>query len=294
MEPAKIIEERNKLKDEAKEAAANTEGESKPISSALQSLLNPPESQDSRRTTPTPQESEKPEAGPRARRTGIRRPDVLRKAEQAVMRSMEPKVCTTKSRIGSISSGKRGSQTPVAAMSEDGSDEEGPDAQVRREAEEGMADVEMKDTEGEEHKDHHLGRDGDEENDGDDESDLSDAPEASDEEIPPGLMFPNLRRDETATQSSGEEADSESEGDEAGDEAEEAEEAEEEDAAEEADEAEEAEHGDEDEEDPEAAQEEGEGLDDGDMEIADADDQGEGDEGSYAGEVRATVEHGDS
>lgn len=258
VEPAKIIEERNKAKEAAAESAANTEGEAKPAGT-LQSLLNPPEGQDSRRTTPTPQESEKPEAGPRARKTGVRRPDVLRKAEQAVVRSMEPKAGAVKSRISSMSSGKRGSQTPVAAMSDEDSDEEGPDAQVRREAEEGM---EMKDTEGEERREH-LGSDGEslEENDGDDESDLSDAPEGSDEEMPPGLMFPNLGREETAGETSGEEADSESGGDESGEGSEEAEE---------------------DEEAAEAAEQEGE--DGGDTEMADAEAQGGAQEASDPGE----------
>ncbi|KAF4122269.1 regulatory protein, partial [Geosmithia morbida] len=240
-EPAKVIEERHKAKEAEEAAAAEAaataaaaeQEERKPANNALQSLLNPIDTQDandsSRRATPTPQESEKPEAGgTRARRTGIRRPDVLRKAEQAVMRSMEqPKAGpAAKTRTSS----KRGSQTPVAAMSEDnaggaagaesgsdGEEEDGPDAQVRREAGEteakgtptppGNVDAAADTTTV------HLGSD--DENDGDDESDLSDAPDASDGEMPPGLMFPNLRRgDADDQQTSGEDAGSESEGEE--------------------------------------------------------------------------------
>lgn len=212
VEPAKLIEESKKAKETA-EAEAPAEGDKGP-SNPLQNLLQPAEGQDSLRTTPTPQESEKPETGTRARKTGIRRPDVLRKAEQAVMRSMEPKVGVAKSRLGSMSS-KRGSQTPVAAASDDGSDE-GADAQIQREAQEG-GDTKMKDHESE-GQDAMHGSDDESlhENDGDDESDLSDAPEGSDEEMPPGLMFPNLHRDEDATEASGDDADSENNGDEQG------------------------------------------------------------------------------
>jgi len=185
-DPAKIVEERKA-------------GDAKLVHPAVQSLLST-EAQDSRGTSPTVNDSEKPEGSSRARKTGVRRPDILRRAELAVQRSLEPKAGPVKSRVGSTSS-KRGSRTPLAAMSDDS---DGPDAQVRREAAEGM------DLDANGH---------DEENDGDDESDLSDAPEQSDEEMPPGLLMPR-------EESSGEEADSESEGDE--DQAEEAEEEEEE------------------------------------------------------------------
>ncbi|KAJ4174358.1 Histone transcription regulator 3 [Fusarium falciforme] len=222
--------------------------------------------------TVTPLDTEKQEAVPRARRAGVRRPDVLRKAEQAVIRAMEaPK--SSKSRVGSVSSGKRGSHTPNPPASEAGSDdEEGPDAQVRREAEENVdGDVSMKDigdheevadetaveeevaeeeAAEEEIAEEDLGEEADEVDDkgakeeaesepgsihdsADDESDLSDVPEGYDEEIPPGLMFPNLGRH--SDESSGEDADSESEGED------EAEESDDEEEAEEAEEAEEEE-----------------------------------------------------
>lgn len=216
LDPAKIIEQRKEAKEataprlEALEALEGTDG--KP-SNPLNGLLNPSEGHlSSRAATPTPNDSEKPESGTRTRRPGIRRPEVLRKAEAAVMRSMEPKAGTTKSRVGSVSS-KRGSQTPNVAMSEEEDTDEGPDAQVLREAEEGM-NMDMKDVNSEA-GDKAVTSDADSlGNDGDDESDLSDAPEGYDEEMPIGLMFPHLQRADTASESSGEEADSESEGDE--------------------------------------------------------------------------------
>ncbi|POR38347.1 Histone transcription regulator 3 [Tolypocladium paradoxum] len=220
LEPSKVIAERNHAKEVAAQLEAVAQADAKPPSS-LSSILNPPNGQDTGSATPF--EADKTEPSSRARRA-VRRPDVLRKAEQAVVRAMEaPKSATTKSRVGSVSS-KRGSQTPAAVVSDAGSeddDEEGPDAQVRREAGEGL-DEEMRDAEA------HEEAGGDEVNDksrvedreghdteagsihdsADDESDLTDVPDDYDDEVPPGLLFPNLGRDET----SGEEAGSESEG----------------------------------------------------------------------------------
>ncbi|CAM1507556.1 Fc.00g071970.m01.CDS01 [Cosmosporella sp. VM-42] len=240
-EPSKVIEERN----HAKEVAAQLEAaalEAKAANS-LSSILNPPNGQTSLPGTLTPLDTEKPEAAPRARRAGVRRPEVLRKAEQAVVRSMEaPK--TSKSRVGSISSGKNGSNTPNAAASDAGSDagsdDEGPDAQVRREAGEDV-DEEMKDAEAHDDavEDETMGdaktaekeevesEPGSIHDSADDESDLSDVPEDYDEEPPPGLLFPNLARATESSRSSGEDADSESEGDDEAEESDGEEEAEE-------------------------------------------------------------------
>ncbi|CAH0039442.1 unnamed protein product [Clonostachys rhizophaga] len=235
-EPAKVIEERNQAKEAvAKENAAKAEAEAATAATgelqpkALNGLLPTSEAQDSRGATPTPHDSEKPEAGPRARRAGIRRPEVLRKAEQAVMRSMEPKAGSVKARSSSVMSkrgSQRGSQTPAAAMSEDdsgsGSEEEGPDAQVRREAAEGV-DTEVKETDAESlhDQDHEQDHDQDLEQDheheheeDDDDSDLSDVPEGYDDDMPDGLLFANLRGHAAHDESSGEDADSESEGEE--------------------------------------------------------------------------------
>ncbi|KAJ6445391.1 transcriptional corepressor for histone Hir3 [Purpureocillium lavendulum] len=236
VEPSKIIAERNHAKEVAAQLEAVAQADAKQPKS-LSSLLNPTNGQDSAAGSATPLDADKSESAPRARK-GVRRPDILRKAEQAVVRAMEvPKPVTAKSRVGSISS-KRGSQTPAVALSDAGSDagsddeDEGPDAQVRREAAENL-DEEMQDAdghdEGEDDVDGHDDSRADKEHDtevgsihdsADDESDLSDVPEGYDEEVPPGLLFPNLSRAEASGETSGEEADSESEGE---DEAEEAE-----------------------------------------------------------------------
>ncbi|KAI8717246.1 Histone transcription regulator 3-like protein [Fusarium sp. LHS14.1] len=290
-EPSKVVEERHHAKEVAAQLEA-AQAEAK-ASSSLTSILNPPNGMESITGTVTPLDTEKQEAVPRARRAGVRRPDVLRKAEQAVIRAMEaPK--SSKSRVGSVSSGKRGSHTPNPPASEGGSDdEEGPDAQVRREAEENVdGDVSMKDVEDheevadetaveeevaeeeaaeEEIAEEDLGDEADEVDDkgakddaesepgsihdsADDESDLSDVPEGYDEEIPPGLMFPNLGRH--SDESSGEDADSESEGED---------EAEESDGEEEAEEAEEAEEEEEEEEEHDEAEETQDEEDDTEM-----------------------------
>ncbi|KAM0344875.1 hypothetical protein ACHAPU_007007 [Fusarium lateritium] len=290
-EPSKVVEERH----HAKEVAAQLEAAQAEAKTTLASILNAPNGQETITGTATPMETEKQEAAPRARRAGVRRPDILRKAEQAVVRALEaPK--SSKSRVSSVSSGKRGSHTPNQPASEAGSDDEGADAQIRREAgHEG--DVDMKDAgddneedhEEEEHDEEH-GEDHDEDHEdgvdednaeehgaedkaesepgsihdsADDESDLSDVPEDYDEEVPPGLVFPNLGHH--TDESSGEDADSESEGDD------EAEESDGEDEAEEVPE--------EEEEEEEEAHEEGEEtLGNEDTELVDGEDEEDVDE----------------
>ncbi|KAF9765459.1 Histone transcription regulator 3 [Fusarium sp. DS 682] len=225
-DPSKVVEERHHAKEVAAQLEA-AQAEAKAASS-LANILNAPNGQESITGTVTPMEIEKHEAAPRARKAGVRRPDVLRKAEQAVIRALEaPK--SSKSRVGSVSSGKRGSHTPIQHASDAGSDEEA-DAQIRREAGHDV-DADMKDAgdeneeeheeDHEEHEEEHDEEHGAEEkaesepcsihDSADDESDLSDVPEDYDEEVPPGLIFPNLRRH--TDESSGEDADSESEGD---------------------------------------------------------------------------------
>lgn len=244
-DPSKVVEERH----HAKEVAAQLEAAQAEAKTTLASILNGTNGQESITGTATPMETEKQEVAPRARRAGVRRPDVLRKAEQAVIRAMEaPK--SSKSRVGSVSSGKRGSHTPNQPASEAGSDDEGVDAQIRREAGHD-GDVDMKDVGDDNEEDHEEEHEEDHEEDheeehdeehgaeekaesepgsihdsADDESDLSDVPEDYDEEVPPGLMFPNLGHH--SDESSGEDADSESEGDDEAEESDGAEEAEEE------------------------------------------------------------------
>ncbi|PHH65069.1 hypothetical protein CDD81_3467 [Ophiocordyceps australis] len=231
LEPSKIIAERNHAKEVAAELEAITQRvDSLRGASYLSSILNPPNGQESLPGTNTPLEVDKSEAAPRSRRT-VRRPDILRKAEQAVLRSVEaPKSAAAKSRVGSVSS-KHGSLTPAVPASDAGGsedeDEEGADAQMRREAGEEV-DEEAKDMdgdgtdEGEEDEERSEIRVGDKEateegsmqDSADDESDLSDVPEGYDEEVPPGFLFPNLGREEQNAEKSGEEADEESEGNE--------------------------------------------------------------------------------
>lgn len=168
LEPSRVIAERNHARDVAAELEAAAAG-------SLSSILNP----DSAASAPTPLDADRSEAAPRARRA-VRRADVLRKAEQAILRAAEaPKAAAAaaKSRVGSVSS-KRGSHTPAAAASDaDDSDDSGSGAQVRHEA------AAKDDSEP-----------GSIHDSADDESDLSDVPEGYDEDIPPGLMFPNLGR----------------------------------------------------------------------------------------------------
>ncbi|OAA72967.1 Tetratricopeptide-like helical [Akanthomyces lecanii RCEF 1005] len=219
-EPSKVIEERNQAKEitdrleAAKEAdkpsavdgnkedavGAKTNGENptderttteKPLG-LLGSLLNPAMEIDSGAGTATPMDAEKSEAAPR-RKTGVRRPDILRKAEQAVVRALEPPKSTAKSRKSSVSSAKRGSHTPNVAMSDDDSEDDSPEAQMRREAREMHETGPTVDM---------LGL-----LDSGDDSDLSDAPEGYDEEVSEGLL--NLGRHGGT---SGDDADSEDEG----------------------------------------------------------------------------------
>ncbi|RGP60536.1 histone transcription regulator 3 [Fusarium sporotrichioides] len=254
-DPSKVVEERQHAKEVAAQLeAAQTEAK---VTSSLATILNAPNGQESITGTATPMETEKQEAAPRSRKTGVRRPDILRKAEQAVVRALEaPKL--SKSRVGSVSSGKRSSRTPNQRASDAGSEEEGADSQLRREAGHDV-DVDMKDA-GDENEEDHGEEEHDEEHEDeqdeehdeaaedenaeehgaeekadsetgsiddsdDDESDLSDVPEDYDEEVPPGLMFPNLGHH--SDESSGEDADSESEGDDEAEESDGEEEAEE-------------------------------------------------------------------
>ncbi|KAH0494559.1 hypothetical protein TgHK011_001176 [Trichoderma gracile] len=300
-EPSKIIEERNQAKEIAAklEAAAHAQvqAESKATSS-LSNILNPPSTHDSLPGTATPLEGEKSEAAPRVRKTGVRRPDVLRKAEQAVTRSLEtPKSALPRSRVGSMSSAKRGSQTPNAGVSDVDSDDEGPDAQVRREAGE---DTDMPDTHAYE-EDGHDGQDDSkledkEELESDDahtledsvDSDLSDVPEDYEEDVPPSLMFPHLGRTVQSGETSGEDADSESEGDEAEEEDDEDDEDDEEHGEDEAEEVEE--HGEDEAEEAEEGEEEHAGdhskdlHDDEEEDEEEEEEDEEGEEGGHGDE----------
>ncbi|GAO18694.1 hypothetical protein UVI_02053000 [Ustilaginoidea virens] len=203
LEPGKIIEERNHAKEVAAQLEAAAQAESKTPKSLI-NLLNPPSGGDSAAGTATPMETDKAEVVPRAKRlAGVRRPEVLRKAEQAVMRALEaPK--SGANRVGSMSSTKRGSHTPARAGSkhssdddDDDDDDDEPNGQGRRQTRHG-ADEQMKETDGDENAVDYSRLDDKDEyghgsiHDSADESDLSDVPEGYDEDVPPGLLFPNL------------------------------------------------------------------------------------------------------
>jgi len=144
---------------------------------------------------------------PKSRRAaGVRKPDILRKADQAVVRAAEgpPKPAGangtgSKSRPGSMSGGKH--NTPNA---EEEAGSEGGEQAVDD-------DLEMKDADGGDHGAAEEGEDnkvaheeagsdvssvpGSVHDSADDESDLSDVPADYDYEgPPPPLLFPNLRR----------------------------------------------------------------------------------------------------
>ncbi|ROW13997.1 hypothetical protein VPNG_04134 [Cytospora leucostoma] len=141
----------------------------------------------------------------RRRLVGVRRADVLRKAEQAVLRATEqppPKSAVSersngrKSRRGSAGSGKNGNEANGGEESE-GEERDG-DVEMRQENE---ADEKQEggDEAGEEaaanaDDESEASSPRPEHDDADDESDLSDVPEDYDQDIPPTLMFPNLRR----------------------------------------------------------------------------------------------------
>ncbi|KAI0160847.1 hypothetical protein GGR52DRAFT_149031 [Hypoxylon sp. FL1284] len=218
-EQARVREEARQSDKASELKAANT----------LSSLLNPQSHENSGAEgvagDPAPTNTEGVQ---RPRKTVIRRADILRKAEQAVLRAQEgPKPASTKSR-GSVSSGK----TPAAEEGKEGegielqSDDDDPDE-----------DVEMKD---EEREGELSSAPGSVHDSADDESDLSDAPpeDVLDEDEAQQLMFPNLVRrsmDDTV-----EESGSEINEDSAMEEAEEADEVEEADDVDEVDEADEA------------------------------------------------------
>lgn len=212
LDPSKIKDESNLRKEGTPRPEALTETEVKP-SSSLNNLLNPADGPTSTTRATTPQEAEKPEAAPRARRVGVRRPDILRKAEQAVVSSMEAsKPATAKGPVAGVSGGKRGSQTPNPAASDAGSAGEGPETQVQIEAGQD-AGTDMQD-EGEDDGGGKGHSNAGSLHDSADESDLSDVPEDYEEEIPPSLRFPNIESVEARDETSGGEADSEDEGDE--------------------------------------------------------------------------------
>lgn len=212
-EPAKVIEERNRAKD----VDASTNGHTD--KDQFHSLLNPKgldkKDENGRASSEAPSHGvaggEKMERSTsntgeqsgtvRRRLLSVRRADILRKAEQAALRATEqppPKSAVSersnghKSRRGSNVSGKNGTSR------RDGEDEAGSEG----EGDDGDGDVEMMTMRGADERNQLQGGDHESEtasprpdhDDADDESDLSTVPDDYDQDIPPTLMFPNLRR----------------------------------------------------------------------------------------------------
>ncbi|KAK3378875.1 hypothetical protein B0T24DRAFT_141648 [Lasiosphaeria ovina] len=283
-EVAQIKDERNQGQDEGSRTDDNTEAKGK----LLNGLLGAHDRESTvlgslRSCSEQPEKADKPlsftgEAAPRVgRRAGVRRADILRKAEQAVARSADgpPKSAggangaSTKprSRLGSTSSGRNGHSVGEEENGGSGSDSDTGDENAQHPEDE---DVEMRDADGDDRHGsaHENGHDdnGSEisspprsvHDSADDESDLSDVPADYEDDIPPSLLFPNLRKSvemsiaaETAADGSsnqstadeGEEIEESGEGEESeeGEEGEEVEEAEEVEEDEEGEEAKEAE-----------------------------------------------------
>ncbi|KAI0145548.1 hypothetical protein GGR57DRAFT_295811 [Xylariaceae sp. FL1272] len=138
------------------------------------------------------------DGAPRPRKAGIRRADVLRKAEQAVLRAMEGPAKAL-SRGKSVSSADK---TPAADEGGDGDGEHEGDTEMREAGEGEGAESEAESIRGSIH------------DEADDESDLSDVPpeDLLDDEEVSQFMFPNLmRRPTTKEESSGTEEEDEEE-----------------------------------------------------------------------------------
>ncbi|KAK8029878.1 Histone transcription regulator 3-like, partial [Apiospora rasikravindrae] len=139
------------------------------------------------------------EASARPRRAGVRRPDLLRKAEQAVMRAIDgPAKPTREKSRASVSSSKsrNNSRTPTGEVGGQGD-----------------GDVEMKDDDA--HEGHESSPSRSLHDSADDESDLSDVPDDILDDEEAALMFPGLIRRNTqeAEEEEDEEDDEEGDGD---------------------------------------------------------------------------------
>ncbi|KAL2022843.1 hypothetical protein VTK56DRAFT_4374 [Thermocarpiscus australiensis] len=146
---------------------------------------------------------------------GIRRPNILRKAEQAVqavLRAAEappppplPRSAgSTKTRVGSASSGKvrrtarsgegEGGESDEEEEEEDGSRRGDEDVEMKGAADDGRGRRRRGAEEGEDNGSEISSPPGSVHDSADDESDLSDVPADYEDDAPPSLLFPNLRR----------------------------------------------------------------------------------------------------
>ncbi|KAK0645744.1 hypothetical protein B0T16DRAFT_145972 [Cercophora newfieldiana] len=181
---------------------ATAEGTPEPMAKKLFGLLNPDKHASAlgslRAGSEQPEKtlSHAGEPAPRGRRPGVRRLDVIRKAEQAVLRAAEgpPKSAgaSSKSRMGSTSSGKNAGD----GDEEDGHQDDDEDVDMKDADEADVTAVtngDANEANGEEGSDI-SSPPGSVHDSADDESDLSDVPEGYEDDMPPSLMFPNLRR----------------------------------------------------------------------------------------------------
>jgi len=199
-EPAKILEERQRRQKEAAERAADGSARSGPVGLPA---LGGEGADASRAGSEAPGEkAEKPvlAVGDHPVRRGrapgvVRRQDVMRKAEQAILRLTEPPAKSAASASRS-SSGKNG-HVPNSGSGE-GDEEE--DAKEAEDGEGGASDA-VSSPRGSVH------------DSADDESDLSDVPP----DTPPALLFPNLGRAADIPAAAAHETDRDSDGQSTGD-----------------------------------------------------------------------------
>ena len=197
--PGPPLEELIKERTEAnKIKKGELEKEKKPAN-PFTALLNPQSVENSGTDAAGPAAAAH-EASVRPRRAGVRRPDLLRKAEQAVMRAIDGPVKPTREKSrASVSSSKsrNNSRTPtgevVGSRGEDG-------------------DVEMKDDDA--HEGHESSPPRSFHDSADDESDLSDVPDDILDDEEAALLFPGLiRRNTQEAEEEDEEDEEEGDGD---------------------------------------------------------------------------------
>lgn len=209
--PATIIEERNRAKGLTMNGAIDKEqfngllhpnGLDKKEDASRAVSEAPSGSATGEKMERTTSNTGEPSSVVRRKVIGVRRADILRKAEQAVLRATEqppPKSAVSersngrKSRRNSIASGKNGT---AARRSGEDSEGEGDtsgmhgDDHEADENGEGGGDEAGDDDQADESEE--AGSPRPDHDDADDESDLSDVPDDYDQDIPPTLMFPNL------------------------------------------------------------------------------------------------------
>lgn len=214
-DPAKIIEERQRAaKQEAEQSLAASNGDTadpQQKANGLAHIFNLVDKGDvSRAGSEAPEKMEKQASSTgehyvrRARAPGVRRPDIMRRADQAVLRLTEPPPRSAvsissrgegrKSRKGSTSSGKNG-----AAATPDPAEDDGDDVDAEMQDASAVADGEGEGAtnglgDGDDSASDMSSPPGSVHDSADDESDLSDVPPDYEDNAPPALLFPNLRR----------------------------------------------------------------------------------------------------